>query len=224
MPTPTWERLPARRRQTVLRAAEAEFAARGFSHGSLNVIAREAGVAKGSLFQYFEDKADLYAHVSDLASHRIRADMEAVIPELGFETGFWAALGRLAHNWVDYFAEHPVELAVTAAVNLEPDIAARSAVRQVVNRHYLEVLRPLVVDGQINGDIRPDADLDALLALLLLLFPHMALAPMSPGLDPLLGLGASDAGVAGRAIDRLLAPLEAAFGRADGQRRQSETL
>ena len=59
MPTPTWQRLDESRRQAITDAAEAEFAANGFSGGSLNVIARDAGVAKGSLFQYFTDKADL---------------------------------------------------------------------------------------------------------------------------------------------------------------------
>src|SRR5690349_5607311 len=49
MPTETWMRLPDARRATVLDAAEAEFARNGYSRGSLNVIAREAGVAKGSL-------------------------------------------------------------------------------------------------------------------------------------------------------------------------------
>ena len=64
MPTPTWNRLPAARRDAIVAAAEAEFAENGFSRGSLNVIAREAGVAKGSLFQYFTDKLDLFAYLS----------------------------------------------------------------------------------------------------------------------------------------------------------------
>ena len=53
MPRPTWFNLDEGRRERVLRAAMAEFGSRGYSAGSLNVIAREAGVAKGSLFQYF---------------------------------------------------------------------------------------------------------------------------------------------------------------------------
>ena len=52
MPTVTWARVDPLRRAAVVEAAEAEFGAHGFSRGSLNVIARRAGVAKGSLFQY----------------------------------------------------------------------------------------------------------------------------------------------------------------------------
>ncbi len=213
MPTPTWDRLPAERRDAVLRAAEEEFSRKGFSHGSLNVIAREAGVAKGSLFQYFDSKVDLYVHVSDLASQRIRHEMEAVLAGLDFERAFWPSLRKLTHAWVDYFRDHPLELAVTAAVNLEPDVSARSAVRETVNRHYLEVLRPLMVAGQEAGAVDPDADLDALLALLLLVLPHLALAPHSPGLDPVLGLSSDDPAEAAAGIDRLTRSLERAFGR-----------
>lgn len=211
MPTATWERLPEARRQAVLRAAEAEFAAHGFSGGSLNVIARNARVAKGSLFQYFADKADLYAHLSDLASQRIRAAMEERIAELSWQEGFFPALRRVVRGWVDYFGKHPLDLAFTAAVNLEPDITARSAVREVANGHYLAVLRPLLESARDAGQLRADADLDAFLALLLLLLPHLALAPHNPGLDPLLGLGIGHPECVEQAVDRLVDVLAAAF-------------
>ena len=61
-------------------AAMAEFGRHGYSGGSLNVIAREAGVAKGSLFQYFDDKLDFFAHVAEQTSLTIYA---AMAPHLG---------------------------------------------------------------------------------------------------------------------------------------------
>jgi AcrR family transcriptional regulator len=213
VPTATWDRLPASRRHAVLVAAEAEFSTRGFSGGSLNVIARNAGVAKGSLFQYFTDKADLYAHLSELASQRIRVHMEQYIAGARWDDGFFPAYTRLLLEWVEYFRTHPVERAMTAAVNLEPDQVARSAVRGVANRHYLEVLRPMLQRAQATGDLRADADLDAFLALLLLVLPHLALAPHSPGLDPVLGLAADVPEQPEVAVRRLVAVFEAAFGQ-----------
>src|SRR5688500_4398609 len=100
MPTSTWDRLPATRRDAVIAAAEAEFGAQGFSRGSLNVIAREAGVSKGSLFQYFADKADLCAYLADIVSLRIRAHLETKVADLPWETDFFGALRSLGHIWV----------------------------------------------------------------------------------------------------------------------------
>ena len=46
-----------------------------FSSGSLNVIAREAGIAKGSLFVYFADKLELFGYVCETTSEAVRAHM-----------------------------------------------------------------------------------------------------------------------------------------------------
>lgn len=215
MPTRTWERLPDTRRQAVLAAAEREFAARGFSHGSLNTIAREAGIAKGSLFQYFDDKADLYVHLSDRASARIRAEITVTVAAQPWGTDFFGALRTLNDAWVRYFFDHPVDLALTAAVNLEPDRVARPAVRATANRHYAEVLRPLIQIAADTDQLVADADLDAMLALLLLALPHIALAPHVSGLDPVLGMESTSPEVAVAAANRLLNILEAAYRRRD---------
>ena len=109
MPTVTWARLDPARRAAVVEAAEAEFAEHGFSQGSLNVIARRGGVAKGSLFQYFADKRDLYAFVVDVASERVRSYMEDRIRELEPSRPIFDFLTDLLDVWVAYFADHPRE-------------------------------------------------------------------------------------------------------------------
>ncbi|WP_067970574.1 TetR/AcrR family transcriptional regulator [Mycolicibacter icosiumassiliensis] len=211
MPTVTWARVDPARRAAVIEAAEAEFAAHGFSGGSLNVIARRARVAKGSLFQYFADKRDLYAFVADVASQRVRSYLEVRIRELDPRRPFFDFLTDLLDDWIVYFAEHPRERALHAAVSLEVDTDARVSVRTVVHRHYLEVLRPLVRDAHVRGDLRADADTDALLSLLLLLFPHLALAPYVRGMDPVLGLDEPTPEQPQLAVRRLVAVLTHAF-------------
>ena len=212
MPTVTWSRLGGERRSAVVDAAEAEFAAHGFSGGSLNVIARRAGVAKGSLFQYFADKRDLYAYITDVGSQRVRAYMEYQIHELGADRPFLEFLTDLLDVWVAYFADHPRDRALHAASSFEVDTDARVSVRAVVHRHYLEVLRPLVHAARTRGDLRPDADTDALLSLLLMLMPHLALAPYVRGMDPLLGLDELSSEQPILVVRRYVAVLSAAFG------------
>lgn len=215
MPTVTWSRLGGERRSAVVDAAEAEFAAHGFSGGSLNVIARRAGVAKGSLFQYFADKRDLYAYITDVGSQRVRAYMEYQIHELEPDRPFFEFLTDLLDVWVAYFADHPRDRALHAASSFEVDTDARVSVRAVVHRHYLEVLRPLVHAARTRGDLRPDADIDALLSLLLMLMPHLALAPYVRGMDPVLGLDELSSEQPILVVRRYVAVLSAAFGSAN---------
>ncbi|QNG20250.1 TetR/AcrR family transcriptional regulator [Rhodococcus triatomae] len=205
MPTATWERLPQERRAAVIEAAEAEFAARGFSHGSLNTICREAGVSKGSLFQYFTDKADMYVYLADRASRRIRAAIEAEAARLHWNDDFYSSMLSLTETWVRYFYDHPRDLAMTAATNLEPDQTARASVREVVNEHYTEVLSPLLDAARDNGQLTREADPQAILAVLLVLLPHLAIAPHVRGLDSVMGLEASDAEQAAAAGTRMIA-------------------
>jgi AcrR family transcriptional regulator len=215
MPTVTWARVDPVRRAAVVAAAEAEFAAHGYSRGSLNVIARRAGVAKGSLFQYFADKRDLYAFIADTASQRVRSYMEQRIRELDASRPFFEFLTDLLDDWVAYFADHPGDRSLHAAASFEVDVDARVSVRNVIHRHYLEVLRPLVRDAQARGDLRPDGDMDALLSLLLLIVPHLALAPYVRGMDPILGLDEPTPEQPALAVRRLVAVLAAAYSSAE---------
>ncbi len=48
------------RRLEILQAAESVFSSRGYHDASLTEIARLAGFAVGTIYLYFEDKADLY--------------------------------------------------------------------------------------------------------------------------------------------------------------------
>src|ERR1700761_2020871 len=125
MPTVTWARVDPARRAAVIEAAEAEFGTHGFSGGSLNVIARRAGVAKGSLFQYFADKRDLYAFIAEIGSQRVRSYMEDLIRALDPSRPFFEFLPDLLDSWVSYYAEHPRERALHAAATLEVDTDAR---------------------------------------------------------------------------------------------------
>ncbi len=211
MPTVTWARVDPARRAAIVEAAEAEFGTHGFSGGSLNAIARHAGVAKGSLFQYFADKRDLYAFIADIAAQRVRSYVEGRICELDPSREFFGFLTDLLDDWVAYFADHPRERALHAAVSMEVDADARVSVRSVIHRHYLEVLRPLVGEAQARGDLRPDCDTGALLSLLLLIFPHLALAPYMRGMDPILGLDELTPEQPALAVRRLVAVLAAAF-------------
>ncbi|MFE2302576.1 TetR/AcrR family transcriptional regulator [Streptomyces sp. NPDC059445] len=211
MPTSTWTRLSPVRRERVLVAAMDEFGTHGYSTGSLNVIAREAGVAKGSLFQYFEGKLDLFAYVAEQTSLRVYAAMEPWLDGYDGSTEFSRYLTDALEAWFDYFAGHPLERGVTAATNMELDPAVRNAVRAPVQDLYLAGLRPLVERAVETGDLRKGADVDALLSLLLVLLPHLALAAHTPGFEGPVRLAGEHPEVRRANIARLVGPVLADF-------------
>lgn len=185
MPTSTWFRLDVAKRERVLEVAMREFGENGYSTGSLNTIAREAGIAKGSLFQYFSDKLEFFAFVCDEASRRVREEMERRIARVAFDQSFDGWLFDVLCDWTEYMADHPLERGVTAATNFELDNSVRSVVRDTANQHYLQVIHPTLRLWQEQGEIRADADLAVLATWLMTILPFLALAPYYDGLDPI---------------------------------------
>jgi AcrR family transcriptional regulator len=60
---PRWRRLPEERPKQILEAALAVFAERGLAAARLEDIAKRAGVSKGTIYLYFENKEELFRGV-----------------------------------------------------------------------------------------------------------------------------------------------------------------
>lgn len=63
MPSDTFFRLPEEKRKRLLEAAWEEFTQVRFSDASINKIIRSANIPRGSFYQYFADKDDLFAYL-----------------------------------------------------------------------------------------------------------------------------------------------------------------
>jgi AcrR family transcriptional regulator len=210
MPKDTWTNLPESKRARILEVAMREFGARGFSAGSLNVIAREAGIAKGSLFQYFDDKLDFFATVSEMATSGIQ---ESVLVGIDLERdAYFDALRALVRNWLQFFRANPVQRAMAVAAANELDADARAAVQTVTNQHYLDVFLPLAKRAESRGELLKGVDVDQLIAMTVMLLRHLDSAPFNPHIDPILGLAEKPPAGVERIALELVEALQRAFG------------
>ena len=66
----------AERRQAIVDAALVEFSAKGFAAARLDDIAARAGVAKGTIYLYFEDKEALFQEL-------VRTSIVPIVGRLG---------------------------------------------------------------------------------------------------------------------------------------------
>src|SRR5215470_5687124 len=81
------------KRQQIIAGAHAVFLAQGFDAASMNDIARSAGVSKGTLYVYFQNKEQLFqaiceqectAHAEEaLQFHPEDEDVEATLMRIG---------------------------------------------------------------------------------------------------------------------------------------------
>ena len=70
MPKQTFLNLPQEKRETIMNAAVEEFAEYGLENASTNRIVKNSGIAKGSFYQYFEDKQDVFMHMLDVIEQK----------------------------------------------------------------------------------------------------------------------------------------------------------
>jgi AcrR family transcriptional regulator len=63
MPKKTFFNLPADKRETIVNAAVDEFAEYGLENASTNRIVANSRISKGSFYQYFEDKQDVFMYL-----------------------------------------------------------------------------------------------------------------------------------------------------------------
>jgi len=69
VPKQTFLNLPEEKRETIINAAVEEFAQYGLESASINRIVKNSGIAKGSFYQYFEDKMDVFKYLLDVLSN-----------------------------------------------------------------------------------------------------------------------------------------------------------
>lgn len=146
------------KRQAILQAARQVFARRGFEPATLDTVAREAGLAKGTLYLYFRSKEDLYFHT--LLS--LLEDMQACIRSRAGESG--GALQRMraiAAGQFDFFLRHRDALQLFAPFS-NPSLARlhKRLLAPMMERwaEYVQRVTALVEEGKQAGSLRRDLE------------------------------------------------------------------
>ena len=80
MPKQTFLNLPEEKRKAFLEIALEEFADNDYNTASISKIVEKAGIAKGSVYQYFEDKQDLFMYLLDVANKEMMGVIQQTPP------------------------------------------------------------------------------------------------------------------------------------------------
>lgn len=159
MPRPTFFRLPEEKRGRFVQAAIAEFSARSYAEASLSEMARQAHIPKGSVYQYFDDKLDLYRWLlTEEVPRRKREFLGVSRPA----ESFWPALEEWIERGMAFLVEHP-ELARLSAAAADPSASPEvRGLHRAVCEAGLGELRALLDGGLQRGAIGcPRRGLDA---------------------------------------------------------------
>jgi AcrR family transcriptional regulator len=146
---------PRRRDQEVLDAAAKVFHTRGYADASVQHIADELGILKGSLYHYIDSKEDLLFRILDETHEEVQAILEevAALPDL-------SALDRLrayTRRQVDYTSRNLAKMAIYYhdADQLSDDRRRELHRKRRVHETFVS---DLITQAQQNGDANADLD------------------------------------------------------------------
>ena len=158
MPNQTFFNLPENKRKKLTEVAIAEFATYDYNSASISRIVANAKIAKGSFYQYFQDKKDLYLHLVELASQeRITFLRSTNPPEL--QQGFFRYLRWLLGASAQFDLAHPkISRIINGAVygNLPFRDEAIKRTKEISTDYIKQLIRQGIDRGDISADISPD--------------------------------------------------------------------
>ena len=145
----------AERRRAILAAALTVFARHGFAGARLDDVARQAGVAKGTLYLYFADKEALFRGLVEQNFAPVLADADAAIAVFPGSTRdlIDIIIAILSQRVIGTPAEALVRLMIAEGSRF-PELAAFYH-REVVSR-ALGIVRAIAQRGLDRGEITSD--------------------------------------------------------------------
>jgi AcrR family transcriptional regulator len=189
---PRFQNLEPERRERLLAAAGVEFAEHGFASASVNRILDRAGLSKGVLYYYFEDKSDLFRTTLERAlTHLFEAggmpagpaSLERWVTDLDGER-FWEALRDMSRQSLGMLRSDAWYVRLARSyhrIRHEPDGLALTGEVEVMGRRMLDLL---LNRGRDLGVVRTDLPVDLLVECALAL-DHAADAWILERLDAL---------------------------------------
>lgn len=158
MPKATFQHLPPEKRERFIAAALDEFALHDYRAASVSRIVDAVGIAKGSVYQYFDGKQDLYLHLVTLAAERKFAFIDASVPK--DVAGFFQRFRLTVFHGARFDFTHPRLASLLYNATYEPAFPEIRAVSAQLRADSHVYIRGLVDAGIRAGDLRADLDAD----------------------------------------------------------------
>lgn len=140
------------KRERILDAAERVFARRGFYTARVSEIAREAGVADGTIYLYFKSKEDVLISLFENRMERVVRDLSAAV---GSEAGARQRIVAFIRTHMRLVHDDP-PLAEVLTVELRQSEKFMKEISNPRFGEYLELLAGIIAAGQESGELSAD--------------------------------------------------------------------
>jgi TetR/AcrR family fatty acid metabolism transcriptional regulator len=136
----------------ILEAAITVFARQGYHQSTVSQIAREAGVADGTIYLYFKNKDDILVQ---FFSYKTKQVFESFREEVNRGGSAVEKLRNLVRRHLEEFQRNPEMAVVYQTETHQISRLAEDQIREM-SQMYLDIITEIVEHGQAEGAIRKD--------------------------------------------------------------------
>ena len=144
------------RRKAIMAAAIRRFDASGYSATTMDEVAADAGISKGSIYNYFQSKEDLFAQLFSATASQKQDEIEAAMAQAGSPS---KQINCLVDQWAAHLPERQrfgrlfLEFWATAARGKQSQLAKTFS--QFYNR-WRDLVAATIMQGIQEGEFRKD--------------------------------------------------------------------
>ena len=155
------------KRRELIEAAFGVFAHKGFQGASMREISARAGMGKGTIYEYFKSKEDLFYACFDYFNEQVLSQAAEVLKDCASATGKLLKLMRyeleMACRYMDIYSLS-FEMWTLAKNGAASELF--NAKLKTCYEDYRATLEAILAEGLANGEFRADTDIPAIAALL----------------------------------------------------------
>jgi len=159
LPLNTFTHLPEAKRAVIEQAAIDEFAVNSYQSASISKIVAAAMIAKGSFYQYFADKRDLFQHLLSVAQKKkIEMVSKMTSPSRNMDTfGYLRWMIQIA---VKFELCHPKLAAIERQAFMDAPLTDTSEPETEGVNHPVVRFKEFLMQGVMHDDIAPWVDVE----------------------------------------------------------------
>ncbi len=172
MPKPTFLNLPDEKRERFVAAALDEFARHPYDTASVSAIIARLGIAKGSVYQYFDGKRDLFQWLAFESFRRKKAAV--TLQQVPPGSTFFDRLELQYRAGLDFWRADPLWARLGLRMFEPSKDEALDGFRRQLAQMAFDAMRVELAEAQREGTLRTDLDLD--------IATHLFLGTMQQGL------------------------------------------
>lgn len=162
--TNKFEHLKDAKQQAIIDASVSEFANNGFKNASVNKIVEQAGIAKGSLFNYFKSKSLLFEYIYSIALTEVKSYLSKVRDESESDD-FFTRLSKVIEAGINFIEKHPLLAKIYFRLLNSDDSPQGKKIIKELHNEAVGYLEGFVLIGIERGELK-DTDTETTAFLL----------------------------------------------------------